>query len=296
MFFVPIPKDIAKERGLKTYFIDKVCNLGLIAPRTVSKSACTCFNHRKANNDRSIRWAKKNPERSAENSSTWKRNNPEKVKAINKKAKLKKLEIDPNYFKDLKRKWDKANPDRKREHDLKYRIANRDLLNTRRRSVRSVNKDLFRARNRLWSKLNPDKVKIMRDRWKSQNPNRVKEIAHDWYLNNKHKVYAYSSKRRSLKILSTITLSSDLSTFVLEEAFDLSRLREKVTNFKWHVDHMIPLQAENTCGLHVWNNFQCLPESMNASKQNKLIYTNPHEWLYDIPKFFKVVYQKEIAA
>ena len=35
---------------------------------------------------------------------------------------------------------------------------------------------------------------------------------------------------------------------------------------------------------------------VNNSKSNRLIYTNPHEWLYDIPKFFKVVYQKEIAA
>ena len=49
-------------------------------------------------------------------------------------------------------------------------------------------------------------------------------------------------------------------------------------------------------GLHVWNNIQCLPQNLNCSKQNKLIYTDPHEWLYDIPKFFEVVYQQEIAA
>ena len=59
---------------------------------------------------------------------------------------------------------------------------------------------------------------------------------------------------------------------------------------------MIPLVNKTVCGLHVWNNFQVIPQIVNNSKSNRLIYTNPHEWLYDIPKFFKVVYQKEIAA
>ena len=58
----------------------------------------------------------------------------------------------------------------------------------------------------------------------------------------------------------------------------------------------IPRNVAKERGLHVWNNFQCIPQPINSYKRFKLIYTNPHEWLYDIPKFFKVVYQKEIAA
>ena len=58
----------------------------------------------------------------------------------------------------------------------------------------------------------------------------------------------------------------------------------------------IPKNIAKERGLHVWNNIQCLPQNLNCSKQNKLIYTEPHEWLYDIPKFFEVVYQQEIAA
>ena len=89
---------------------------------------------------------------------------------------------------------------------------------------------------------------------------------------------------------------NELDLFTNEEAYALCQLRSNLFQFTWHVDHMIPLQNPDVCGLHVWNNFQCIPSTMNLSKGNKLIYTNPHEWLYDIPKFFKVVYQKEIAA
>ena len=71
----------------------------------------------------------------------------------------------------------------------------------------------------------------------------------------------------------------ELDEFVLREAHTLCELRRKYTGFDWHIDHMIPLRARNVCGLHVWNNFQVIPASLNLSKGNKMLYTKPHEWL-----------------
>jgi len=42
---------------------------------------------------------------------------------------------------------------------------------------------------------------------------------------------------------------------------------------------MIPLAARKACGLHVASNCQVIPAKLNVSKNNKLILTQPREWI-----------------
>jgi hypothetical protein len=51
---------------------------------------------------------------------------------------------------------------------------------------------------------------------------------------------------------------------IYETAAKISR----VTGKPHDVDHVVPLQGENICGLHVWWNLAIIPASMNRSKSN----------------------------
>lgn len=63
-------------------------------------------------------------------------------------------------------------------------------------------------------------------------------------------------------------LTDELTQFVTKEAHELRKLRNKVTGFEWHVDHVIPLKGEYVCGLHTWNNLAVIPKVENLRKGN----------------------------
>lgn len=59
----------------------------------------------------------------------------------------------------------------------------------------------------------------------------------------------------------------------------MARQRQAATGIDWHADHMIPLSAKKAQGLHTWNNCQVIPQKLNNWKHNKLVLTEPLEWL-----------------
>lgn len=85
----------------------------------------------------------------------------------------------------------------------------------------------------------------------------------------KARVAARSAKRQERIKQATPTWDEELTDFVYQEALHLTQLRNKVTPFKWQVDHIIPLKGKTVCGLHTWNNFQLLPDFVNLEKRNK---------------------------
>ena len=58
-------------------------------------------------------------------------------------------------------------------------------------------------------------------------------------------------------------------SFFIEEAYELSQRRTKVTGLLWEVDHIIPIVNKNVCGLHVEHNLQVVPTTWNKQKSNK---------------------------
>lgn len=152
-----------------------------------------------------------------------------------------------------------------------------------------------------WRLKNPEKVKSYKRKWEETNYEKHREgasrrnkrynaktagkrseILKRWRKDSNGAAHAHTIARRARRVSATPEWDNELTEFVTRKAAELCVLREKTTKIKWHVDHMIPLQARNACGLHVWNNLQVIPAKMNVEKNNKMILMGKGEWLKNL--------------
>jgi hypothetical protein len=86
------------------------------------------------------------------------------------------------------------------------------------------------------------------------------KVRRDHYYNNKALYKAYTAKRRAALLRA------------IPPWANLTKIKEIYLSCPegYEVDHIYPLQGENTCGLHVETNLQYLTTFANRSKGNKL--------------------------
>lgn len=146
---------------------------------------------------------------------------------------------------------------------------------------RSEYKDILRFRRRNYYYNNKNKINLHGKEYYYKNIEEIRKKHREYYINNKHLYYlnsaklrkayrwrfaAYSAKRRSLKRSATPAWAN------LEEIklfYKLSACLTRVTGIKYEVDHIVPLQGKNVCGLHVETNLQVISKCENRGKSNK---------------------------
>jgi len=114
--------------------------------------------------------------------------------------------------------------------------------------------------------------RLYRERNREVLKERRKEYDATYYAKNPGFRAKHCAKRRAMKLNATPSWSDDeLNSFIIEEAYSLSRLRSDCTKREWSVDHIIPLNNTLVCGLHVGLNLQVIPAIENSIKSNKFI-------------------------
>lgn len=136
------------------------------------------------------------------------------------------------------RKNYESNKDAKLQKQKAFRDANKDLISERQRGYRISNGESIRSSERRSKKC-----------WREQNPHLVAE------LSARHRAHLSRS------------LWGD--RLLIAEAYELAKLRTKMTGIRWEVDHIVPLNSGLVCGLHVEDNLRVIPMVVNRTKSNK---------------------------
>lgn len=130
-------------------------------------------------------------------------------------------------------------------HNRRYQSAHRDELMPKKRAWARQNPEKNRAQSRQWQVDNRAIATAMQKASKAKKPEHYAAL---WR--------AYAAKRRAALLQRTPPWA------------DLEEIRRFyfACPSGMEVDHVVPLQGANVCGLHVQNNLQYLTKSENSRK------------------------------
>lgn len=168
------------------------------------------------------------------------------------------------------REWRRNNKESNKLSVENWRNNNLDRVKIKRQEYLTNNRELLAEKSRIYRKNNPEK-------WR--------ETKHQSTLKNKHKYKAkinaasrsYKIKKRQSSKYLTELLKSEITT-IYENCANMT----KELNIEYQVDHIIPINNELVCGLHVPWNLQILTKDENLFKTNKFDLTyNNDTWRLD---------------
>jgi hypothetical protein len=123
-----------------------------------------------------------------------------------------------------------------------------------------------------WVRDNPDRARLNKRRHYEKISNSVEFKRADsrkeklWRFHNSDKYAARKAKRRSSenRAIPQWADKDEIGDF-----YTAAKMFKLYTGREYHVDHIVPLQGDIVCGLHVQNNLQILEATENIRKSNK---------------------------
>jgi hypothetical protein len=184
----------------------------------------------------------------------------------------------------------------KKAHNAQYNVTHKDVLKTNRAKRYIANKAAIKQYAAQYYEINKGTINAYSALYRATNKESIKKYTAAHYKFHKisvhtHNAQYYKTNKQSMNALSAqwrqqnpnrCAIQSSHRKFKLNratppwsEATEIKVLYLKRDEFRvafdvpFEVDHIIPIDSDTVCGLHVLANLQLLDKSLNGSKHNK---------------------------
>ena len=151
------------------------------------------------------------------------------------------------------------NKDKEQVKIKEYKLRNKERINEYQKQYRDENKGKISSQVNQWHQNNKARHSGKMKQWYQENKEEVLIRVSKYQKENRPRYNAIFKKYKAAKLQA------------IPEWFEkdkIEKVYDKAQEFNMHVDHIVPLQSDEVCGLHCWHNLQLLDSSLNCAKGN----------------------------
>lgn len=163
-----------------------------------------------------------------------------------------------------------ASPEKRNETARKSHWRHRGTNLERMKHYAASDPDRRRHQTKRYREAPESKAASSTKRWRSANPERVSDGFRAWVAANPGKARERLARRRAAEVRATPKWLTEEQIAQMEAVYAEAARITQETGIKHDVDHAIPLQGKNVCGLHVPWNLQVMTRAGNQSKGNRI--------------------------
>ena len=171
------------------------------------------------------------------------------------------------------KKYRQDNQDKILQGKKKHYQDNRDKILRRTKKYYQDNRDKMLQCHKEWRENNRGKMLQYQREWNHSNRDRIAQLKREWRQNNAGRVNASVAHRRAAKRNATPPWADQTA---INAIYAEARWLQEFTGEPYHVDHIVPLNSDFVCGLHIPANLQAIPSVENLAKNN-------HSWPEQLP-------------